>query len=105
MLKLASGNGQLGVFFNLFSSIIWQTSDPKILHTKSIISWIYYYGLSSKIPSPLNIDVERRPWPKSNRLRSLIKGILCINLLHISQWKCKNALFEASKNYLDTNTI
>ena len=104
LLEIASGSGEHGVFFqNYFPSIIWQTSDPEVLHRKSIISWISHQGLSSKMPDPLDIKVEKRPWPISNELSSLIQGIICINMIHISPLSCTKALFEESKNYLNNN--
>ena len=104
LLEIASGSGEHGVFFqNSFPSIIWQTSDPDVLHRKSIVSWITYQGLSSKMPLPLDIDVEKRPWPITSELGSLIKGIVCINMIHISPWSCTKALFEESKNHLNKN--
>tara|TARA_Y100001968_G_C19387330_1_gene733585 strand:- start:173 stop:805 length:633 start_codon:yes stop_codon:yes gene_type:complete len=104
LLEIASGSGEHGVFFqNLFPSIIWQTSDPYLVHRKSISSWISYYGLSSIMPEPLEIDVLISPWPINNQLRSLIKGIVCINMIHISAWNCTLALFRESKKYLDKN--
>ena len=104
ILEIASGSGEHGVFFqNYFPSIIWQTSDPEVIHRKSISSWITYQGLSSKMPEPIDIDVEKRPWPITNQLRSLIKGIVCINMIHISPWSCTKALFEESKYNLDKN--
>ena len=103
-LEIGSGSGEHGVFFQKkFPSIIWQTSDPEFVHRKSINSWIKHEGLSSKMPESLNIDVQMSPWPISNRLRSLIKGIICINMIHISPWTCTKALFEESKNNLDQN--
>ena len=105
-LEIASGSGEHGVFFQkTFPSIIWQTSDPELVHRKSIISWINHLGLSSKMPKPLDIDVEKSPWPITKQLRSSIKGIVCINMIHISPWSCTKALFEQSKNYLDKNNF
>jgi len=104
LLEIASGSGEHGVFFqNYFPSIIWQTSDPEFIHRKSIIAWIAHEGLSSKMSEPLDIDVVKRPWPITNQLRLLIKGIVCINMIHISPWSCTKALFDESKNYLDNN--
>ncbi len=105
-LEIASGSGEHGVFFQKkFPSIIWQTSDPELLHRKSINSWIKHEGLSSKMPEPLDLHVEKRPWPISTQIRSLIKGILCINMIHIAPWTCTKALFDESKSYLHKNNF
>ena len=104
ILEIASGSGEHGVFFQKnFPSIIWQTSDPELEHRKSIISWIVHHGLCSKMPEPLDLDVEKLPWPITKQLKSLIKGIVCINMIHISPWSCTKALFEESKRYLNQN--
>ena len=106
LLEIASGSGQHGVFFQKkFPSITWQTSDPELEHRKSINSWIRHEGLYSKMPEPLNIDVEMRPWSITNRLGALIKGIVCINMIHISPWSCTRSLFEESKKYLDQSNF
>ena len=105
-LEIASGSGQHGVFFQkIFPSIIWQTSDPELVHRNSITSWIKHEGLFSKMPEPLDLDVKMRPWPITKTLRSLIKGIVCINMIHISPWTCTKALFEESKRYLNQNNF
>ena len=102
LLEIASGSGEHGVFFQKkFPSITWQTSDPELVHRKSINSWIMHEGLYSKMPKPLDIDVEMRPWSITNQLGALIKGIVCINMIHISPWSCTRSLFEESKKYLD----
>ena len=106
LLEIASGSGEHGVFFQKkFPSITWQTSDPELVHRKSINSWINYEGLFSKMPVPLDLDVEIRPWPITKQIRSLIKGIVCINMIHISPWTCTKALFEESKSLLDQNNF
>ena len=102
LLEIASGSGEHGVFFQKkFPSITWQTSDPELVHRKSIKSWIMHEGLYSKMPEPLDLDVEMRPWSINNRLVALIKGIVCINMIHISPLSCTRSLFEESKKYLD----
>ena len=106
LLEIASGSGEHAVFFQeIFPSIIWQTSDPDLLHRKSIISWISHQGLSSKMPKPLDIDVEKRPWPINSQIKSLITGIVCINMIHISPWSSTKALFDGAKNNLDKNNF
>ena len=106
LLEIASGSGQHGVFFQKkFPSITWQTSDPEFEHRQSINSWIRHEGLYSKMPEPLNLDVDIRPWSITNRLGALIKGIVCINMIHISPWSCTRSLFEESKKYLDQSNF
>ena len=105
-LEIASGSGEHAVFFQkIFPSIIWQTSDPELIHRKSINSWIKYEGLCSKMPEPLDLDVQIRPWPITKQIKSLIKGIVCINMIHISPWTSTKALFEESKSFLDQNNF
>ena len=106
LLEIASGSGEHGVFFqNKFPTIIWQTSDPNLVNRKSIVSWIKHNGLLSKMPKPLDLDVELRPWPITNQIRSLIKGIVCINMIHICPWTTTKALFEESKSHLHKNNF
>ena len=106
LLEIASGSGEHGVFFQKkFPSITWQTSDPEFEHRQSINSWISHEGLYSKMPEPLNLDVDIRPWSITNRLGALIKGIVCINMIHISPWSCTRSLFEESKKYLDQSNF
>lgn len=57
------------------------------------------------MPEPLNLDVDIRPWSITNRLGALIKGIVCINMIHISPWSCTRSLFEESKKYLDQSNF
>ena len=105
-LEIASGSGEHGVFFQkFFPSITWQTSDPESVHRRSITSWINHQGLSSKMPDPLCLDVENRPWPITKQQKTQIKGIICINMIHISPWSCTKALFEESKCFLGNNNF
>ena len=104
-LEIASGSGEHGVFFQRkFPSIIWQTSDPDPACRKSISSWINHEDLSSKMPQPLDLNVERRPWPLTKRQKSLLKGIVCINMFHISPWSSTVAFFEESKVISNRNS-
>tara|TARA_B100000579_G_scaffold257661_1_gene212122 strand:+ start:204 stop:506 length:303 start_codon:yes stop_codon:yes gene_type:complete len=98
VLEIASGGGEHGVFLqNSFPSIIWQTSDPELVHRKIIVSWLSHEGLSSRMPKPIDIDVENRPWPVVNKINYLIRGIVCINLIHISPWSWTKAMFDELK--------
>ena len=62
-MEIGSGSGEHGVgFLKRFPGIIWQTSDPELVHRKSISSWIEYEDLTKNRPQPLEIDVEKIPW-------------------------------------------
>ena len=96
-----TSNRPHGVFLQKkFPSII-ESSDSELMHRRSTNSWIKHKGLSSKMPDPLDLYVELHPLPINKQLSSLIKGIVCLNMIHISSWSCSNALFEQSKSYLD----
>jgi len=100
-LEIGSGSGEHGVAFQKrFPKIIWQTSDPELLHRKSISSWIEYEDLTKKMPQPLEIDVEKIPWEVPSRLEHSLKGIVSINMIHVAQWSCTKALFRESGKLL-----
>ncbi len=101
VLEIASGSGEHGVNFQeLFPRITWQTSDPDPIHRKSITAWISQKGLEEEMPQPLDIDVEKIPWNLNHEIKSNLKFIICINLIHISPWSCTESLFEQSTNLL-----
>ena len=101
VLEIGSGSGEHGVFFQKrFPKIIWQTSDPDLVHRKSISSWIKYEDLTKKMPQPLEINVEKIPWKIPLRLADSLQGIVSINMIHVAQWSCTVALFRESGKLL-----
>ena len=101
ILEIGSGSGEHGIFFQKrFPEIIWQTSDPDLLHRKSIISWIDYEELNKKMPQPLDLDVENIPWKIPLKLVHSLQGIVCINMIHVAQWTCTIALFKGAGKLL-----
>jgi len=101
VLEIGSGSGEHGVAFQKrFPKIIWQTSDPELLHRKSISSWIEYEELNEKMPQPLNLDVEKIPWGIPSGLARSLQGIISINMIHVAQWSCTVALFRESGKLL-----
>ena len=101
ILEIGSGSGEHGVFFQKrFPEIIWQTSDPDLLHRKSIISWIEYEELNEKMPQPLELDVENIPWEIPWNLAHSLQGIVSINMIHVAQWSCTIALFKGAGKLL-----
>ena len=104
ILEIGSGSGEHGVFFQKrFPKIIWQTSDPDLLHRKSIVSWIEYEELNKKMPEPLELNVENIPWEVSLNLKKSLQGIVAINMIHVAQWTCTEALFKGAGQLLKDN--
>ena len=101
ILEIGSGSGEHGVIFQKrFPEIIWQTSDPNLLHRKSIISWIDHEELNKKMPQPLELDVEKVPWKIPLNLKHSLQGIVSINMIHVAKWNCTKVLFEESGKLL-----
>ena len=97
VLELASGSGEHAVCFQQrFPHLLWQASDPNPDHRASIDAWIRHQVLTDVMPAALKLDVEERPWPLSPTVRSALKAVVCINLLHISPASCTDALLEES---------
>ena len=101
VLEIGSGSGEHGVVFQKrFPEIIWQTSDPKLVHRKSISSWIEYEDLNKKMPQPLELDVEKIPWKIPLKITNSLQGIVSINMIHVAKWDCTVALFRESGKLL-----
>ncbi len=97
VLEVASGSGQHAVTFQKrFPLLNWQASEPDPINRKSIDSWISHQGLTRKMNAPLNLDVEIRPWNLPNLVVSNLIAIVCINMLHVSNWECSKALIAES---------
>ena len=97
VLELASGSGEHAVCFQKrFPNLHWQASDPNPDHRASIDAWIRHEGLNDVMSPALNLDVEKRPWPLPQMIRSALKAVVCINLLHISPTSCTDAVLEES---------
>ena len=61
-MEIGSGSVEHGVIFQKrFLEIIWQTSNPELMHRKSISSWIEYKELTKKMSQPLEIDIKKIP--------------------------------------------
>ena len=102
ILEIGSGSGEHGVVFQKrFPEIIWQTSDPELMHRKSIISWIHYEGLNKKMPQPLELDVEVVPWKLPLKLARSLQGIVSINMIHVAHWNSTIELFKGAGKYLN----
>ena len=102
ILEIGSGSGEHGVVFQKrFPEIIWQTSDPYLIHRKSISSWIEYEALNKKMPQPLILDVEKDPWKLPPKLVNSLQGIVSINMIHVAKWNCTVELFKGARKLLN----
>ena len=102
ILEIGSGSGEHGVVFQKnFPEITWQSSDPELIHRKSISSWIDHTELNLKMPQPLDIDVEKIPWEIPSELMLSLQGIISINMIHIASWNCTTSLFKESGKLLN----
>ena len=101
ILEIGSGSGEHGVVFQKrFPEVMWQTSDPELVHRKSISSWIEHENLSKKMLQPLVLDVEKIPWEIPLKLVHSLQGIVSINMIHVAEWTCTVALFRESAKLL-----
>ena len=100
-MEIGSGSGEHGVDFQKrFPEIIWQTSDPDLLHRKSIISWIEHEELNMKMPPPLEVNVEKVPWHLPTQLVNSLQGVVAINMIHVAKWNCTIELFKGAGKLL-----
>ena len=52
VLEIASGSGEHAVNFqSRFPKVVWQASDPDLVHRESISSWIEHQDLTKKCQS------------------------------------------------------
>ena len=106
ILEIGSGSGEHGVVFQKrFPEIIWQTSDPELIHRNSISSWIDHEELNFKMPQPLVIDVEKTPWIIPSEILLSLQGIISINMIHIASWNCTKSLFKESGKLLKNGQL
>ncbi len=102
ILEIGSGSGEHGVAFQKrFPGLIWQTSDPNLLHRNSINSWIKYEELNEKMPQPLNLDVENIPWKVPLKVAHSLQGIVSINMIHVARWNITKTLFKGAAKLLN----
>ncbi len=95
VLEIASGTGQHVTFFaRELPALRWQPSDPSPVHLDSIRAWTVASG-ADNVAAPLQLDVERAPWPDAHA-----DAILNINMIHIAPWTAAEALFRGAARLL-----
>lgn len=96
LLEVASGSGEHAMYFaEHLPRLTIQPSDPDAEARASIDSWREHLGLVNVRPA-LDLDVTRLPWPLERA-----DAVLCINMVHISPWRCTEALMRGAAGVLD----
>ncbi|WP_411341319.1 DUF938 domain-containing protein [Sphingopyxis sp. J-6] len=95
VLEVASGSGEHVVHFAAaFPGLLWQPSDPDPAALTSIAAWSAEGGLAN-IALPLPLDAAAPDWPLA-----AADAVLCINMVHISEWAATVGLFTQSAKLL-----
>jgi SAM-dependent methyltransferase len=95
VLEIASGTGQHVAFFApALPGLTWQPSDPLPAHRDSVRAWAAG-AAAGNLASPLDLDVERQPWPIDRA-----DAIVNINMIHIAPWSAAAALVEGAARLL-----
>lgn len=95
ILEVASGSGEHVVHFAAaFPQLDWQPSDPDPAGLASIEAWRADAALPNVAP-PLALDAAARDWPVDS-----VDAILCINMVHISEWAATVGLFTQAAKLL-----
>ncbi len=97
VLEVASGSGEHIVNFAVtFPALHWQPSDPDPAGLVSIAAWSAEAGLANIAP-PLALDASAKGWPVEDA-----DAILCINMLHISEWAATLGLLAGAARLLSS---
>jgi hypothetical protein len=91
VLEIASGSGEHVVFFaRAFPDLRFHPSDPDEAARRSVAAWSADSGLDNIAP-PRALDVARSDWGIERA-----DAILCINMIHISPWRCCEGLIAGA---------
>jgi len=100
VLEIASGTGQHVAFFaRALPALRWQPSDPTPAYLDSIRAWTAEAGVAN-VAAPVELDVERWPWPIERA-----DAILNINMIHIAPWSAAVALLEGAARVLPPSGV
>lgn len=96
VLEVASGSGEHAVFFaGRFAAIEWQPSDPAADAIASIEAHGADYA-GTNLLSPIILDASAPDgWTVS-----AADAIVCINMVHISDWAASEGLFKGAADIL-----
>ncbi len=119
VLEIASGTGEHALFMaSRFPELTWQPSDFDQEAVASIDAWASEAKLVNLSPA-IQLDASQPPWPVGNADAILCvkmhsdscyngksvgyrkyDACVCINMIHISDWKATVGLFRGCSKYL-----
>ncbi|GGD48593.1 DUF938 domain-containing protein [Erythrobacter arachoides] len=95
VLEIASGTGEHAAHFaRAFPQLDWQPSDPDPDALISIAAWQADSGLAN-LRMPITLDAAAPVWPVGQA-----DAVVCINMVHISEWEATTGLFRGCANIL-----
>ncbi len=95
VLEIASGSGEHAVYMaRRFASLAWQPSDVETDALRSVDAWAAEAGLGNLLPA-IALDAVREAWPLASA-----DAVLCVNMVHISEWAATEGLFAGSAQLL-----
>lgn len=96
ILEIASGTGEHACFFAAaFPNVSWQPTDMDDRALRSIEAYRQHEA-PANVAAPMRLDVTADIWPIQEA-----DGAVCINMVHISPWKCSVALLEGCAKTLN----
>ena len=91
VLEIASGTGEHATYFSpRLPGLLWQPSEPDAELRLSIAAWTAELLTLNVLP-PLDLDVERWPWPILHA-----EAMVNINMIHIVRWSATRALLRGA---------
>ncbi len=95
VLEVASGSGEHAVFMaRHFPRLTWQPSDLDGRALDSVAAWREEAGLAN-LCEPFVLDAASDRWPIESA-----DALLCVNMIHISQWDATEGLFRNATHLL-----
>ena len=100
ILEIASGTGEHATYFApRLGGRQWQPSDPDPELRLSIAAWTAHLG-TDQVLAPLDLDVERWPWPIT-----YADAVVNINMIHIAPWSATGALMRGARAVLPVGGV
>lgn len=98
VLEAASGTGEHAVFMaRRFPALLWQPSDLDTEALASVDAYAAEAGLANLLPA-VEFDAAKGNPPVAHAV-----ALVCINMVHISEWKATVGLFGAGAKILPGN--